>query len=146
MEITGSFGVHVASVALNGAEVNTVLSQEKRFVTSPAGEAALVRLVPVRIPPSALLAVLFERELPASEWKCDRIPDSKLPVFCAHQSGDVSVKWLERNGRNRRLKISAKEADIEMVIDEAKSKVELNDDAFRLTAPNGYKEERVTSG
>ncbi len=146
MEITGSFGVHIASVALNGGEVNTVLTQEKRFVSAPSGESALVRLVPVRIPPNALLAVLFERELSEADWKCDRIPDSKLPAFCAHRSGDVAVKWLERNGRNRRLKISAKEADIEMVIDEAKSKVEFNDDAFRLTAPNGYKQERVTSG
>jgi len=145
MEITGSFGVHIASVALNGSEVSTILTQEKRFVSASSGEDALVRLVPVRIPPNALLAILFERELPENDWKCDRISESKLSAFCAHRSGDVAVKWLERNGLSRRLKISAKEADIEMVIDEAKSKVELNDEAFRLSAPNGYKQERVTS-
>jgi len=146
MEITGTFGVHVASVALNDGEVTTILTQEKRFVRSPAGENALVRLVPVRIPPGALLAVLFERELPAADWKCDRSADSSLPVFCAHRSGEIGVKWLERNGRNRRLKITSKEADIEFVIDQAKSKVEFNKDAFTLAPPSGYKEERLTSG
>lgn len=146
MEITGSFGVHVASVALNGGEVSYILTQERRFVSAPATGAALSRLVPVRIPPAALLAVMFERDLPEAEWKCDREAATKLPTFCAHKTGDVAVKWLERNGRNRRLKISAKEADIEMVLDEAKSKVEMNSDAFILAPPNGYKKEKLSSG
>jgi hypothetical protein len=143
LEISGSFGVHVASIVLNGGEVSAVLNQEKKFIRSPASEGALIRLVPVKIPPAALLAVLFERPLPESDWKCDHGPDSPLSIFCLHQSGEVGIKWIERNGLNRRLKISSKEADIELVIDQAKSKVEWNNDTFKLKKPDGYTEERV---
>lgn len=141
MEITGTLGTHVASIALSGKEVFYILTQEKRFVEAPATSDALTRLVPVRISPTALLAVLFERELPAAEWKCDVDKTTKLNVFCSHKSAEVGVKWLERNGLNRRIKIIAKEADIEMVLDQAKSKVELNSEAFRLAMPAGYRRE-----
>jgi hypothetical protein len=143
MEVSGSFGVHVASIALNGSEVRYILTQEKRFVTAPAGADSFARLVPVHLPPGALLAILFERSLPMAEWKCERDPVSKLPIQCTHRGEGVTVSWVERNGRNRRLKVSAHDAEIEMVLDEAKSKVELNDNAFTLTAPNGYRSEKL---
>lgn len=145
MEITGSFGVHVASIALSGQEVTYILSQEKRFIEVPASADALVRIVPIRVPPDVLLAILFERELPRGEWKCDIDRKNQLPMFCVHKGDDVAVKWIERNGRNRRLKITAKEAEVELVLDEAKSKVELKNDAFKLSPPSGFKQERLTS-
>lgn len=145
MEITGSFGVHVASIALNGNRVSSILTQEKRFIDGPASADTLVRVVPIRIPPDALLALLFERELPKDEWTCDYDRVTKLAVFCTHRGGDVAIKWLEREGRNRRLKITAKEADIEMTLDQAKSKVEFNDSAFQLVSPAGYKQEHLDS-
>jgi hypothetical protein len=143
MEIAGSFGVHVASIALNGNEVRYILTQEKRFVTASAAADSFAKLVPVHLPPAALLAILFERPLPMSDWKCEKDPVTKLPFQCTHRGEGVSVTWVERNGRNRRLKIGAQDAEIEMVLDEAKSKVELNDGAFILTAPNGYRTERL---
>lgn len=144
MEILGSFGVHVASIAMSGPDATYILTQEKRFVAAPADAESLTRLIPVRIPPDALLAVLFDRDLAPADWKCDSDKTTGLVSFCAHRNGEVAVKWLERTGRNRRMKISAKDADIEMVLDEAKSKVELNDAAFTLSAPSGYKQERLT--
>lgn len=144
MEITGSFGVHVASIALNGKEVRFILTQEKRFVAAPAGTDSFSRLVPVRIPPAALLAILFERQLPPADWKCERDRATQLARACEHRGEGVTVTWMERNGRNRRLKIAATEAEIEMVLDEARSKVELTDSAFVLTPPSGYRQERMT--
>ncbi len=143
MEITGSFSTPIASIAMNGSEVRYILSQEKRFVSAPAGADTFSRLVPVHIPPAALLAVLFDRDLPAGDWTCDRDAATHLVSFCAYKTEDVGVKWLERNGRNRRLKILSKDAEIELVLDEAKSKVEPGPNVFTLTPPDGYKRERA---
>lgn len=146
MEITGSFGVHVASVALNGGEVRCILTQQKRYVEAPAGVDSFEHLIPVHVPPAALLAILFERRLSDSEWKCVRDRASGLASSCEHRGEGLVVTWVERQGHNRRLKISAHDAEIEMVLDEAKSKVELTPSAFVLAPPKGYKIERRTSG
>ncbi len=145
MELTGPFNVHVASVAMSGPEVRYILTQQKRFVEAPADADSLNRLVPVRISPKVLMAVLFERRLPETEWKCDREAQSKLPIECVQADEGIVVRWIERNGRNRRVKIGAPEAEVEMVIDEAKSKVEMNEETFTLAPPNGYKQERMRS-
>jgi hypothetical protein len=142
LEITGALGVHVASVALNGAETRYILTREKRFVSSPADSNSLVRLIPVRIHPSALMSVLFERELPKDSWRCER-DGSIAPVLCRHKSEGVEIKWLERKGRARRLKITARDAEVEMLIDESKSKVEFDPKAFELTAPRGFTQEKL---
>ncbi len=130
MEVGGPFNVHVASVAMNGGEVRCSLTQQKRFLFVPADSAALARVVPLKIPPRALLAVLFERPLPKEEWTCDTYALGELPVECSHKTEKVTIKWLARNGLSRRIKIMAPETDVEMVLDEAKSKVQFNDDAF----------------
>ena len=143
LEVTGAFGVHVASIALNGGEVRYVLTQEKKFVSAPVGSDAFERLVPVRISPSALLEILFDRELDSSQWICSRQSGGQLLSSCKHRQQNVLIKWMERKGRMRRLAITARDAEIELVIDEAKSKVEPNERAFELTAPEGFRTERL---
>lgn len=145
MEITGPFGVHLASIALTSGEVRYVLSQEKRFVVTPAGSDAFARLVPVRISPTALLALLFDRGLPGVEWRCDSGPKNQLATQCRHLRENVMVQWMERSELSRRIKIFAREAEIEMVINQAKSKVDMKPESFKLQAPNGFKVERLTS-
>ena len=139
MEISAAFGVRVASLAMNGNDVFVELTQQKRFLTTSATSGGLSRVIPVRIPPKALMAVLFDRPLPKSEWNCDSYIMTKLPVECEHRTDGVTVKWLERKALTRRIKITTTESEIEMVIDEAKSKVQFNDDAFKLEAPEGFK-------
>jgi hypothetical protein len=143
MELVGPFGVHVASIALNGEEVRYVLTREKRYVSGPAEADALVRLVPVRIPPKALLAILFDRQFPKEDWTCANDPATQLNVSCTHKGEPVTVRWLERNGRARRLQIAAAEAEVEMYIEEAKTKAEFKPETFVLSAPSGYKQERL---
>lgn len=144
LEVTGPFSVHLASIVLNGDEVRYILTREKRFVSTSATSAAFVRLIPIRISPTALLAVLFDRELPAAEWKCVRDPATRLLSTCAHLYQDVQLKWLERTGLKRRLAVLAQDAEVEMVLDEAKSKVELNEKTFELMPPRGFKQEKLT--
>lgn len=141
LEITGPFGVHVASVAQNDNEVRCSLTQQKRFISGPANSTSLARVIPVRIAPSTLMAILFERPLPA-EWSCDVGVTPQLPTECRHAREKVTIKWLERNGLSRRLKIFAPLAELELVLDEAKSKVQLNDQTFLIEPTQGYRVEQ----
>jgi hypothetical protein len=142
MEIVGAFGVHIASVALNGEQVRYSLSQEKRFIVAPADSGALTSLVPVRLSPITLLSILFDRTLPSSEWSCRLDRETGLAKSCEHRREAVTVDWIQRDGLSRRLKIGAAEVTIEMVLDQAKSKVEAGDAAFVLSPPPHYRVER----
>ena len=126
---------------MNGNDVYVELTQQKRFITTTASSGGLTRVIPVRIPPRALMAVLFDRPLPQSDWNCDSYLMTKLPVECEHKTEGITVKWLERKALSRRIKITTVESEIEMVLEEAKSKVQFNDDAFKLEAADGFKVE-----
>lgn len=147
MEISGSMGVYLASFALNGNEVRSIISQGKRFVTAPAEPGALRDLVPIRISPRDLVRVLFERPLPEKEWSCERGSDG-LPVSCSHKSEQVRLQWEERSEGKRKIRIESPSADVVMVLEESRSKVELKPEMFELNPPPGYKTEtrRASSG
>ena len=145
MDITGTFGIAVATIVLNGKEVRYLLPKEKRFVIAPSGSDALGRLIPLRISPQVLLAILFDRRLPAADWVCtDGL--EKVPAAyeeCKNRREAIFVKWIDRNGGSRRLKIGTPEAEAEVVLDEVKSKVEVGPDTFKLNSPTGYKQETL---
>jgi hypothetical protein len=144
MDITGSFGVAVATIVLDGHEVRYLLPREKRFVIAPAASDALGHLIPLKISPQVLLALLFDRRFPAADWKCIEVV-SQPGVYdeCKHLRESLFVKWIDRNGRSRRLKVGTSDAEAEMVLDEVKSKVEVGPDTFKLNAPSGYKQEKL---
>lgn len=145
MEIGAAFGVHVASIAMNNDVVQCSLTQQKRFITSKADVSALARVIPVKIPPLTLMSILFERPLSPSEWTCDDYVFAKLPVECSHKVEKLTVRWIDRNGLSRRLKIATPDSEIELVLDEARSKVQFNEGTFVLTSPEGFRNERPVS-
>jgi len=144
MEITGAFGVHVASIALNENSVSYILTREKKFITAPADSRAIARLVPVRISPSELLALLFDRDLSRMNWTCAADPATGRFTKCEETQQKVIVSWLAREGRKRRFAISAPGVEIDMILDEAKSKVEAGPGAFELSPPEGFSHEKLT--
>jgi hypothetical protein len=144
MEIIGSFGVHVASIAMNGDTVQVLLTREKRFVTAPANEDALSRLIPLKISPPDLLRVLFDRDLP--KWKCQDVTlkNGSAERDCTNGNpSPVMIKWQGQGEGRRRIQIGSAEAKADMVLQEAKAKVELTGDSFVLQAPSGFASETL---
>lgn len=142
MEVTGSFGVQLASVAMNDERVTYVLPREKRFVSAPSDSDALIGLIPIRIPPQSLLNLLFDRPLSPREWKCQK-NESSGEQRCSHHSDSLVVSWKKEADTRRRFKIGSTDADIDMVIQEAKSNVEIGPDIFQLSPPKGYRRQIV---
>lgn len=144
LEATGTLGVSLASFVLNGDEVRYILTRQRRFVTAPAAKGSLRELVPLSLSPRTFMRLLFDRSLPESDWKCENGADGK-PVVCANRDDALTVRWEERGQHNRRMKIESSAAEVQMVIDEAKSKVELKPEVFKLNAPPGFHHETVTA-
>ncbi len=141
IEALGSFGVHVASIASRGNEVLISLTREKRFLKSPADRHALAHIVPVRVAPSDLLAILFDRPLEAnnSGWQCSA---AVAPQWTC-QSGTATVARQSDEDGRRRFQFSAPDARMDLVVTEAKSDTPPGESAYKLKAPTGFKiEER----
>jgi hypothetical protein len=140
LEITGPMSVYVASFALSGNEVRYILAQQKKFVVAPADSDALRELVPIRIAPTELLKVLFDRPLPSATWKCETDPAGVLSM-CLHKGGTVKLTWLERKGGYRKFKMESPTGEATLALEESKSKVEQKADVFDLQPPRSFKQE-----
>ncbi|RYZ77120.1 MAG: hypothetical protein EOP05_02920, partial [Proteobacteria bacterium] len=117
IEALGPMSIHVASVAAKENEVRISLTREKKFVIAAADRNALSRLVPVRVAPSDLLAILFDRPLEGSDatWKCDR---SKDPQFICTAGKAKIERFKDEEGR-RKFKFTAPDAEMDLVLSEA---------------------------
>jgi hypothetical protein len=136
IEALGPMSIHVASVAAKENEVWISLTREKKFIIAPADRNALSRIVPVRVAPSDLLAILFERPLEAngSAWKCDR---SKEPLWTC-EAGKARIERQADDGGRRKFKFTAPDAEMDLVLTEAPVNTQLGEAAYSLEAPAGY--------
>jgi hypothetical protein len=140
IEALGPFSTHVASIAAKEAVVRIALTREKKFIESPSDRYALARVIPVRAAPADLLALLFDRPLESnnSGWQCDH---SKDPQWVC-QSGTASISRQTDDEGRRRFLFAAPEAEMNLVITEARADVPPGDSAYDLMAPSGYKIEK----
>jgi outer membrane lipoprotein-sorting protein len=142
VEAVGSFDVPVASLVLNGGEVRFLLPREKKFITAPAASDTLSRLISVSISADDLMSLLFDRGLDSKNWKCvANGPQSGSISDCKKNDGTVSIHWDRTDPVERKLKFTSNVAVMDLHLTEAKAKVEYDDSAFTLKAPNGYIQE-----
>ena len=136
IEALGPFSTHVASIAAKGDDVRIVLTREKKFLEAPADRYALARVMPVRAAPSDLLALLFDRPVEAnnSGWKCDH---SKDPEWSC-QSGTATVSRIADDEGRRRFNFATPDAEMNLVITEARAGTPPGDSAYELEAPAGF--------
>ncbi|MES2963916.1 MAG: hypothetical protein V4760_08495 [Bdellovibrionota bacterium] len=142
IEAASSFGIPIASVAMSGGDIEILLPQEKKFITSPADRGSLSRLIPVRISPDALLAILFDRPLDRDkDWKCDRGTGDANGQWTCKTMDQVVVTREADDGAARKFTLSSPSADMRLSLTEAKAKVQATSGLFDLEAPQGYKVE-----
>lgn len=144
IELTGTLGVYLASIAVNDERLSYILPREKKFVTAPADSSAFRDLTPAKISSRDLIRILFDRQLPERDWNCEHSATNQ-PSSCRNRDGSLIVRWEDRKEGVRRLKIDSTSSELSMVIEEAKSNVEIGPDIFELKPPEGYKRETRTS-
>jgi len=140
IEALGPFSIHIASVAARGDQVRISLTRDKKFLIVPADRHALSQLVPVRVAPSDLMAILFDRPLEAnnSGWKCDH--SASATWLC--QSGTASVSRQPDEEGRRHFQFFAPDAQMDLVITEAHAETPAGDVAYDLNPPAGFKVEQ----
>lgn len=141
MEISGPFGISVASIVINEEKLSYLLPQEKKFFTGNMGPQSLKPVFSVAVDPHLFQKILFEKELD-SQWKCEKDQDQFLKQ-CMHQSGQLKIIWSERNGHKKRVVISHSQYEMNLYFSTYKnqlpSKVQGEKSLFELVPPSDFK-------
>jgi hypothetical protein len=145
MEILSSgLGVYLASLALNNDQVRIALAREKRFVKTKSDPDAFLTLIPVRLPPAALLDMLFHRPMDPKLWNCDgpKAGEINKQETCVLRSGGATITFdQDPAATDRKIDLSSPNGEVEMHLEASRSKVEIKPEIFELEPPRGYRVE-----
>ena len=137
LEITGTFGVSVASVLLQGEQISYLLPQQKKFVSGNASPRSLAQLLHSEVNPKWFYAVFFDQPIKDSGWSCKAAEDH-LVQSCENTGLGTKVVWSERQGERKRITISQNSREIQILVKTFQPKVQEPGTVFQLEAPEGY--------
>jgi hypothetical protein len=147
MDVTSNgLGIYLASVAMNGDEVRVLLARERRFIISRADRSALAGLIPLRIPPQAILDLLFARPLDKKEWLCEDNAaggGSGVERGCSLAGEHLTVVWNTSETIKRRFEINSPNGRVIMSVEESWPKVDIKPEMFFLTPPQDFRIETL---
>lgn len=137
LEVTGTLGVHIASVLLKGEQISYAVHPKKRFVYGEVSETSLASLLKVNLDPRWFYNVFFDIPISEKNWSCKMGEDQKVSE-CNRLSDQSKIVWTERNGENKRITISNSRFEVQILVKGFKTKVEGADKIYQLTPPEGY--------
>lgn len=132
MEISGTMGVHVASLLLRDSDIKYAVHTQKRFFSGPVSERSLKPLLKAEVDPRWLYGVFFDE--PIEGWNCNGQPVEK----CENTDG-TQIVWSDRNGEKKRITISNHKFQLQVLVKNFTTKVQSPDKTFQLESPESYK-------
>jgi hypothetical protein len=145
VDAMGPFGVQLMSMATDGKRIQILFPREKKFLENGGdktpGAVGLPNL-PGKVTPEELLAILFERPLDdQTGWECNRTGAADIVYSCFDKTRSARVIRRKADGDQRRFEFSDSVSSAELVLYEAKAKVEMSNKIFELKSPNGFRKE-----
>jgi hypothetical protein len=137
LEATGPFGMSVASLSANEKEAVFLLPREKKFLRDAPDSDRISALVPVRLAPQELLAILFDREQLHGAWKCVNDAQGQL-LKCAKSHPSISFTVDRPKEFTRKINVSTLTSEAQILLIESKANVEFTDKTFNLIPPADY--------
>jgi hypothetical protein len=137
MDVTSSMGIYVASLTLNKNQMQSLLPRQHKFLEGPARSAAIESLIHLPLDPRWLIALLFDHDLPAVDWTCQKDAHD-FKQHCQLKRSDVAITWQERSDIRRVLLLESPRAKVHLSIEPVSTKAQVSTGTFHLDVPEGY--------
>lgn len=137
-EVTGSFGISVATLAIVKDQFQLALHSQKKYYSGRISPRVMESTLGVNIDPRILYFALFDDPLPEKSFECTK-DENGLPVDCRHKKGDLEVRWSERSGELKRVTLKNSQFEIQILVKNFTTKVQISDELFQVKAPGAYK-------
>lgn len=140
LEITTQLGIPIASIVIENDRMQALLPQQKKFIDAPATAKSLGQIAHMPIRPQVLVDLLFGNDLSQSKgWSCDTATEQT----CTHSATNATVVWMKKDGDPRQFSIDSPRASGNFSIHQLRTKVEFDNQTFKLTPPKNYKIESL---
>lgn len=136
-EVTGPFGVSVATLVINKDQIQIAMHTQKRFYSGKITEKAMTTALGIPLDPRVLYFVLFDEDLPAKSFDCIN-DEASLPQECHGRNMDLKVRWTERQGEMKRISISKTDFEVLILVKSFTTKVQESADLFKINPPEAY--------
>lgn len=136
-EVTGPFGVSVASLVINKGQLQLAVHTQKKFYSGKVSERSLVGLIGFPLDPKILINVLFDMPPGGSAWLCHK-DAAGIVMDCKNSENEISVHWTERKGELKRVVISREDYEIQFLVKDFNTKVQDANEYFNLNRPESY--------
>lgn len=136
-EITGPFGVSVASLAIAKDQVQLAVHTQKKFYSGRVSERSLVGLIGFPLDPRILIQILFDMPPAGAHWQCQKDAIGWME-FCKNKENEISIRWSERSGELKRIVISREDYEIQILVKDFNTKVQETSEYFKLNRPESY--------
>ncbi len=140
MDVTNPIGVYLATLVLNGRQIDYMAVRERKFFTGPADAKIMQELIQIPIDPHDLIKVLFHKPL-GTTWRCEGT--LAQPSSCDHAETATRMIWKERTETSESIEIASTGITIFLKLEAIGAKVEISDKTFKLIPPSGYQITRL---
>lgn len=144
VDITGPMGVALATLVQDESHVRYILYREKKFYEGTLSEKSLYPLFTIQFNPKYLFQISFDKEIQETGWTCRR-NGKGLVEICKRSSDDLKIEWKEREGERKRVFISSREFELQILYKDFKLKStplvqEMTEkkDPYQIEIPNGF--------
>jgi hypothetical protein len=137
LEVSGSFGVGVASLLSIQNNVQLSVHTQKKFFSGRSSESVLQPVLGVAFDPALLIPILFDESIPQKAWSCVMDEDSR-PKECVRLSDEMKVAWSDREGPLKKVQVEGPTFRLQIHVKDFKTKVE-DVKVFSLAIPESYK-------
>ncbi|PIS10703.1 MAG: hypothetical protein COT73_07865 [Bdellovibrio sp. CG10_big_fil_rev_8_21_14_0_10_47_8] len=138
MEVSGTLGVHVASVLLRGDQIEYAVHTQKRYFSGPVTERSLRPLLHIQVEPRWFYPIFFDEPINNKNWTCLR-DQNQVIASCERLEDHLKITWSEREGEKKRVTVANDQFDLQMVVKDFTTKVEAPEKVFSMQVPSSYK-------
>lgn len=138
MEVSATLGVSLASLVIDGDQIAYAIHPQKKYFSGEVSDQALKPLFQIELNPKYLMNVFFDQPIREKSWSCTMGVD-QLVEKCERLSDGLSIDWRERKGELKRVVIKSSDFEVQVLVKDFTTKVELSTKTFSLEIPQGYK-------
>lgn len=135
-EATSNLGIHLMSMALRGPEVIAIFPRDRTYFSGHVRELQRRQTLPIPFNPQWIFYMLFDLEPP--RWSCQKDAQG-LPSICQHPSGPHELRWTERQGNLKTVRLVSAQSQFQLQVRSVESKDELNPDLFQINPPASFR-------
>lgn len=137
MDLRATLGILVASIAIQGNEIEYVVPQKKTMYSGAVSERSFKPLGSMQIHPKVFYSLIFDEPLHGGDWLCQKDPQGK-PAICESQSLNSKVEWNDRNNGQLKVFVSSLTFEMTWILKSAEEDRSLTASDFNLKKPEGF--------